>query len=176
MNIDIAVVTDAIPNNKYSLKNLEGHKRIDIIMRNALAALRNGPAPVEQFHAVFTQGGILSLHRIDYDYDTLDEIALAAVLQKNWDRHFTEIDFNEFLQQYARRTAIILQKDAPPFSTIPFKGDAIAFLGAKLDIPEDYLNAVETTLTTVHASLGEMELLASQAIGIMRILLEDSGK
>ncbi len=176
MNIDVAVVTHAIPNNRYSLKNLEGHKRIDIIMRNALAALRNGSATIERFHAVFTQGGILTLHRNDYDYDMLDEIALAAVLQKNWNRHFTETTFNEFLEGFTQRTALILQKDASPFSTISLQGDAIAFLGAKLDIPEDYLTAIKTTLPTAYASLGDRELLASQVIGVMRILLEDREK
>ncbi len=175
MNIDVAVVTDAIPNNQYSLKNLEGHKRIDIIMRNALVALRSGPASVQRFHAIFTKGGIFSLHKDRYGYDALDEIALAAILKKNWDEHYSQTEFKDFLKEYKGRTAIILQKDAPHISEIPLQGDFITFLGAKLDIPEDFVNAITATLPTTHVSLGEKEFLASQAIGLMRIYLEKKG-
>ncbi len=175
MYIDFVVVTDALPNPNYSLKNLEGHRRMDIIMRNALVALRDVfQGQHITFHAVFTQGGILSLTQADYDYMVHDEISLAAALKDNWQTHFKEIPFSEFLKSIKNRQAVVLEKDAPHISSTFLKRDLAVFLGAKLDMPKEYVLAIEENLPTVYASLGNMHLLASQAIGLTRIVLAEN--
>lgn len=163
-----------IPNPNFSLKNLTGHGRFDIICRAILAASRSlfdhsmeeiicflkGAEPQQQGWLIWQK-----------NTDDMNEITLAHELKINWDRYFTlgslkdlghllkEFEFWQLSESGLNYHQILTTKSN--------LDDKIIVLGAQQDLTEEDLTIINPQKIL---KLGEQALLASHAVTLFRQL------
>lgn len=174
--IFIVISQRAKGNKNFSLKDLPGHGRIDVIFRVILAALRPITANTINTAHIFTYmkgaepHGWLHLTADEFDFLAEDEISLAAKLQKKWHHYWTEGS------QAAMYTALQRLVTEPKWIELHAEGESlkqwqcadpeklVILLGAQRDMTDEDTAGI----MTYKLSLGETMYLASQAITIIR--------
>ncbi|MHA2502068.1 MAG: hypothetical protein ACXAE3_04305 [Candidatus Kariarchaeaceae archaeon] len=157
--IFLVISQRAKAHSAYSLKDLEGHGRIDIIFRTILAATRQLAS--DQGHTIYCHlkgsepQGWMKLHYNDVD-ESHDEVSLAAHIKNNWGEYFTEGTLAQLVADLPRPFALLSEGGA---SFQKLEGTVI--LGAQQDLTPDDLRAISPDSII---SLGERSLLASHAI------------
>jgi len=155
-------------NSGYSLKNLEGHGRIDIIFRSILAATR--PLNKDQGREIYCflkgsrpHGWLKVLPSYISEGD--DEISLAAKVQRDWQDLFTIGTLKDLLN-LVERPFQMLHESGGTFDA----GEGTILLGAQADLSEEDLEIFRVDKII---SLGPRSLLASHAIIYTRQLKEN---
>ncbi|MCY3410998.1 MAG: hypothetical protein INQ03_05100 [Candidatus Heimdallarchaeota archaeon] len=162
----------AIGSPEFSLKDLPGHGRFDIIPRCILAASRPLATQIGYPIAVFLKGGEYGW--IEWNnFDTLneDEVSLAAIIQQTWDKIFHQGSLSELLDSIEFKRIILLNEQGDNLSEIMPDEDDLLILGAQQDLKDEDISLLESHPYVVRLSLGDESMLASQAIVYLRQLL-----
>ena len=165
---------DLIADNTYSLKNLPGHGRIDILFRCILASTRplNGYHPIYVYMKGGEKQGWIEYQEIT---DREDEISLAHKISENWDDYFTLGSIDKLLLDISPSAIYHLAESGEMISNKKMSDDDLVILGAQRDLTEDDLNNLNNYSISKHVSLTEISLgdeamLASQTIIFLRQL------
>lgn len=170
--IFLVISQRAIPNPNYSLKDLEGHGRFDIICRCILSATRRSAITSSDSIVCFLKGGDGPAGWITWNNnsDGLNEISIAHQLAEKWDQIFTRGKLQDLLAMYPEAERVLLDERGISFEEISFKLDnssVMIILGAQQDLTSDDL---EICAPMEKIKLGNESLLASHAITLIREL------
>ncbi len=174
-NISFLVISQkAIGTPDYSLKDLPGHGRFDIVVRSLLqASTLDHTHNYSDFHCLMKGGptiGWLSWRSKVPDEE--DEVSISAILQREWNNYFTQGSLSHFLRMYEQDhpnySQILLSEDGLTLEEIdlPKDGDLLIILGAQHDLVKDDI-AEFSNLQLL--SLGSQSMLASHAIAYFRM-------
>lgn len=166
----LVVSQRAKANPNYSLKDLTGHGRFDILPRCILAAKRKLMHSMgDAIYIYLAQGpGWLTIPD-SINFQEEDEISLAAIIQKEWDTFYSSGTFDELVKELLPEKVYLLTEAGIPFSGREELDNAVIVLGAQQDLTNDELHILEN-YNLNEISLGEESMLASQAITFIRQL------
>ncbi len=163
----------AIPNPKFSLKDLPGHGRFDIIPRCILSANRELLGTRDDIYC-FLKGknpnGWIYIKSSDDD----DEISLASKIKNEWNNIFHIGNLSDLLEEIGIINKIILLSETGDDFQANTPNDLVV-LGAQKDITEEDIQIINKfsekySIPVVKINLGNESLLASQSITVFRQL------
>ena len=152
-------------NSNYTLNNLTGHGRFDIICRSILASTRELQSDKGSSIFCYLKGGEeKGWLKIDPSFveEIDDEISIAAKIKNNWSKIATKGNLINLFGQLPKPITLLSEYGAPPTS---FTGTIV--LGAQNDLSR---NDKITLEIENEISLGSKSLLASHAIIYVRQL------
>lgn len=163
----------AIPNPNYSLKDLTGHGRIDVIMRCILASCRLISKVENERNKIYCylKGSVSKKTRgwITWDQEIFneDEISIAAIIKNKWFEIFTPGPLEALLRGIAISNIIYLHEDGEPFYNITnhISKDSLVVLGAQSDLNDEDHTRIPIDLKV---KISDESMLASQAITFFR--------
>ena len=158
----------AYPTNKYNLKDLTGHGRIDVLFRCILAATRELFGDDKCRIHCFLKGkdpyGWLNITPEDVS-EEWGEIELASFLQKKWSKYFHQGTLEDLVNEL-NAPFVLLAENGETLSEINQDIERmIIVLGAQNDLTDDDLLTINPAMSL---SLGQNSMLASQAITYFR--------
>ena len=162
----------AIGDNNYSLKNLPGHGRIDILFRCILASTRslNGSHQIFTYLKAGEKQGWLEYHE---STDKEDEISLAHKISESWDDYFTPGSLDELLPLIYPSSIFYLTESGQKIGNERMDDEDLVILGAQRDLAEGDLSSIQNYVSSnqisyTDISLGDEAMLASQTITFLR--------
>ncbi|OLS24777.1 MAG: tRNA (pseudouridine(54)-N(1))-methyltransferase [Candidatus Heimdallarchaeota archaeon LC_2] len=171
----------AIPIPNYSLKDLTGHGRIDIIMRCVLASCRPISKIKNEKNTIYCylKGSMnpKDWGWIKWDEEIIDEdeISIAGIIKEKWDDVFTIGSLNQLIESINTDNLIYLHEEGQDFKNMKNKisHNSLIILGAQSDLIKSDLLEISQS---VKVKLSIESMLASQVITFIRqkvLLLEN---
>ena len=168
-------------NPNFPLNDTAGHGRFDVVIRCILAAVRElTPDSLLNSSEIFTflKGGEVQgwLH-FNSGQDLGDEASAAVIIKNNWQQYWHDGSLSDLLTHFPDDSIWIeLAEDGSSLDTFfgfCDKDDLdkmVVILGAQQDLTEEDKHALSKKITSIfRVSLGDVSLLASQAISMFRI-------
>lgn len=169
----LVVSQRAISTPHFSLKDLTGHGRIDIIMRCILAACRKISNFNEEKNIIYcylkgstnikTRGWITWNQEISNE----DEISIAAKIKNNWAELFTLGPLRSILWKLNHPQLIYLHEEGESYENIAnqISENCLIIIGAQADLINDDLKQLPIDMKL---KLSNESMLASQVITLYR--------
>ncbi len=163
----------AFPNSNFSLKDLTGHGRIDIIMRCILAACR----PISKFDTetntiyCYLKGSDNPQEwgwlKWDNKIVNEDEISIAAIIKDRWSDLFTLGSLKELVLSLKSEHIFYLHENGLDLMEVvnDISNNSLIILGAQSDLAESDLFEISQL---IQVKLSNESMLASQVITIYR--------
>ena len=169
----LVVSQRANPNPNYSLKDLTGHGRIDVVMRCILAACRSVSKVNHEKNVIYCylKGSInpQDWGWIKWEQEILDEdeISIASIIKERWNEIFTNRSFSELIETIDFDQIIHLQEEGDNLLTISntISEKNLIILGAQADLDDSDLSKISQALKI---KLSNASMLASHAIILYR--------
>ena len=161
-------------NPDFSLKDLTGHGRFDILPRCILAATRGlVTRPADEIFLFLKQedqGWINWAGQFSTEEE--DEISIAAIIKENWTNLFTQGSLEDLINNISPDSIFLLSEEGEKVEPNKIVENSLLILGAQKDLTLEDLEVIKQYLSTYSSiSLGEEIMLASHAITYLRQLL-----
>lgn len=172
--IFLVISQRAKSNPNYSLKDLTGHGRFDILPRCILAASRKLATRQSDDIYLFLKEGNQGWIRWDNQIKTEDEdeISIAARIQENWQEMFSEGTLMDLINKISPQSIFLLDELGVTMQPDKIEDNSLIVLGAQKDLTPDDLEVLQQFSTNYSSlSLGDESMLASHAIIYIRQLL-----